>query len=200
MRWFSLIVLAASWAPAIAAPVTAQSRADIDRWFVELQQENTTDQAAGQLAAAAKTDPYARQLLAKRLPPLIEKLRGPVWINAIRLAGDLRISEAVPALVELLKHLDTKGGPFTFGQEFRLDDAPAGRALVEIGEPATKAVGQLLEDPDQTIRWRAALVLSNMNSAGADGELALHIGDESDPGIKKYMQANLIEHHKSRTP
>jgi len=200
MRWFSLMVLAASLAPVTAAPLGAQSRADFDRWFVELQQESATDQATGQIAAAAKKDPYARQLLAEHLPPLIEKLRGPVWVNAIRLAGELKISEAVPSLVEILKSQDARSGPTTFAEEFRLDDDPAGRALVEIGEPATAAVGKLLADPNRNIRWRAALVLSNMNSVGADGELSRHIGDEGDPGIKKYVQAHLVERQKTRTP
>jgi len=75
----------------------------------QLQSEKTTNNARGELLRLGKSDPGVRQYLAAHLPPLIES--GPskadcqensceTWLNAVELAGRLKIAKAVPALAQ----------------------------------------------------------------------------------------------------
>lgn len=195
MKWLISALLAASLIPGVYRIGTAQQTSEVERLYAELQDESKTDTAVDQLKELAQNSLDARQYLAAHLPTLIASpSRGPIWLNSVRLAGDLKISEAVPALVTLLTQPGTQGGPITFAGEMRLDDDPAGKALAEIGEPALTGVGQLLKDGDKSTRWRAALVLSNIDSTGADQLLRLHLPSEGDSHIKRYIQLQLEQH------
>jgi HEAT repeat protein len=121
-------------------------------------------------------------------------------LNAVHLTGDLKIVEAVPVLAELLRDPLTKGGATNFGMALRLGDDPPGRALADIGEPATEAVGALLVDQDRFKRWRAALVLGNINSAHADQLLELRLSHEDDPAVRAQIQSLLGERRKAKAP
>jgi hypothetical protein len=58
----------------------------------------------------------------------------------VRLAGELKIREAVPALTVQLKNANTKGGAVTMTREVTLEDDPPGKALAQIGESATAGI------------------------------------------------------------
>lgn len=176
--------------------MTAQNLAEAQKLFVELQAEKTSDRATDQLRVVAKQNPDAREFLTAQLPTLIENTRGRVLENAVHLTGDLKIVEAISVLVKLLKDPYTKGGITNFEIANRLGDDPPGRALADIGESATEAVGALLRDQNRNIRWRAALVLGNINSAHADQLLESRLPDENDPAVRTEIQSRLGEHRK----
>lgn len=198
MRWLSFVMLTACLISGTQSATAQDGHTEVRQFFAELQDENTTDQAADKLRMAALKDTDARQFLVEHLPAVIEKLRGPVWMNAIHLAGSLRIAETVPVLAELLKRQDTQIGTITFAEVLRLDDDPAGKALAEIGAPAITEVRHLLAARDRSTRFRAALVLSNMNSTSADEVLSDHVQNENDSDIRNYIQSQLEEHKKTK--
>jgi hypothetical protein len=106
--------------------------------------------------------------------------------------------EAIPVLVRQIENPYTKDTVFSFGMASRLSDDPVGRALVDIGESAVDAVGQLFRDSERSTRWRAALVLANMNSLNGDGVLESRLTDEKDRAVKRYIQSRLEEHKKAK--
>lgn len=154
----------------------------------QLQNDTTSDQAAIQLQALAKTNSAVKPFLYAQLPEILERYpRGSVWLNAVRLAGSLKVVSAVPNLVAELS-LPTKTGVISFTGERRLDDDPPGKALAEIGEPATQLVAKALESNDKAVRWRAALVLMNINSPDARQALRRHLQKEPDPNLRAVIQ------------
>ena len=132
-----------------------QKGADVSTLFSQLTQEDSTDEAAPSLAKLAAEDPSARAYLSQHLPELIATPGGEVKMNAIRLAGDLKLSSAVPALLPYLLRRDTVVGMVTFESWRRLDNDPAGSALAKIGEPSIGPVTQVLENGDSQARQRA---------------------------------------------
>jgi hypothetical protein len=168
---------------------TLKHQSEIQPTFSRLQNETTTEQAATQLRAMAKTDSSVKEYLSVNLPRVIEKQQaGAIWLNAVQLAGDLKIVSAVDELVVELGENDTVGGPITFAEEHRLDDDPPGKALAEIGDPAIAAVARALESDRKEVRWRAALVLMNINSPSAREILRRHLTNEPDPHVRASIQ------------
>ena len=82
----------------------------IGELYDKLIQPLETNTAAAEIAQLAKNDPAARDFMASKLPSLIvDQLPGddprtaspiwnPVWLNAVRLAGQLKLVTAIPAL------------------------------------------------------------------------------------------------------
>ena len=164
------------------------SQTQLGHLVEQLQNDTTSDQAAIQLQALAKTDSAVKPFLSAQLPEILERYpRGSVWLNAVRLAGSLRVVSAVPNLVAELS-LPTKTGVISFTSERRLEDDPPGKALAEIGEPATQLVAKALERNDKAVRWRAALVLMNINSTNARQALRRHLQKEPDPNLRAVIQ------------
>ena|SRR6516165_476627 len=135
-----LVTVGLTIAPICAA---AQHSESVVLAFERLQSESPTEikQGSEQLVRLGTSDPKAREYIAFRLPPLIEK--GPKdylgrWITLVRLAGELKIAEAAPALAKWLT-IDNIGEISTAGF-MRMENNPAGAALVQIGDPAIPAV------------------------------------------------------------
>ncbi len=189
MRW-------PTWIIVFMLPCTGVSPAqlppsEVQTLFRELQDRKTTDKATDRLEELAKRDMSSRQYVAGHLPALIQKTSmGPIWLNAVRLAGELKVTEAVPVLVVSLEQ-DNVGGSTTFAETQRLDNDAAGKALVKIGDPAIQAVAQVLESGDRNARWRAALVLLNINSPTARQVLHRHIPKESDSGLQDFIRSKV---------
>jgi hypothetical protein len=69
-----------------------------------------TDKAAEQLAVLANANTSARKYVSEHLPALIDKTSsGEIWLNAVRLAGELKILEAVPALTASMERTSPGG-------------------------------------------------------------------------------------------
>jgi HEAT repeat protein len=147
-------------------PALAQT--EISALFRQLESRKTTDSARAQLLQLGRSDPKARRYLAIHLPPLIagdprsqtdnEFIRRQ-WVNAVLLAGDLKLVEAVPALA---KQIDIRSTPLNLNT-----DSPARHALCRIGDPAIPSVQRLLNDGNQEQRGSALEVLEEMDSPTA---------------------------------
>lgn len=140
--------------------------------FRQLQSQATTDSARDQLLQLGRSDPKARSYLATHLPPEIARDYRPQpnsdfgeqwpkireqWANAIWLAGELKLVEAIPVLA---RQIDVR-----FTPELNLDEnSPAGTALCRIGDPAVPSVRRILDDGDGDQRRDALDVLEGMDS------------------------------------
>lgn len=191
MRWLIWIMVSVSLCVGADPAQSDQQLSEVKALLRELQDTESTGKATDRIEDLANKDVSARKYIATQLPALIEKNSiGPVWLNAVRLAGDLKIVEAVPVLVMSLRQ-DNVGGSTTFAEAERLDNDAAGKALVKIGSPAIQPVSQLLENRDMNVRWRAALVLVNIDSPVARQVLHRHISNEGDSGLREFIRKKL---------
>jgi hypothetical protein len=172
--------------------VIAQGSAQVDQLLGQLQQPGTTDRAREELLREGQSDPETKKYLAQRLPPLIEQGPGTgfdSWVNAARLAGNLRLVEAAPALARCIG-VDT-GGTTTLSEEVKLQHSPAARALADIGEPAVPSLRLILEGAELNERWVAVWALDAIGSPNAMSVLRAHAPRESDPNLQKiYREDN----------
>ena len=169
--------------------VTAQGPAQVDQLLGQLQRPGTTDRAREELLTEGQSDPETKKYLAQRLPPLIE--RGPsngfdAWVNAARLAGNLRLVEAASALARWIG-VNT-GGTTTLSTEVRLQHSPAARALVDIGEPALPSLRLILQRAKLNERWVAVWALDAIGSPNAMSVLRAHAPREPDPNLQKFIE------------
>lgn len=178
---------------AVAGAQTGHSTAvGVGTLFKRLEKANTASAAratAGKLAELGAENGEARKYLSEHLPALIKGSHGWPWLNAVRLAGRLKLRDDVPELVAMVVRQDTVGGSITFAQEMRLDDDPAGKALVEIGEPSVGPVAQVLERGNRQARWRAALILMNIGTPAAVQAVRNRIPKEQDPDLRRFMES-----------
>ena len=201
MRKFTLIWLVLLCGGTIVAQPVQATGPDVQTLFEQLKGRNTSAKAADELAKLGKENAGVRKYLSNNLPALLENVSpGPVWLNAVRLAGDLKLEDTVSQLAAFLQQQNTMvggRGDITFAQVMRLDIDPAGKALVQIGEPSVGPVTKLLENADRNVRWRAALVLLNIGSPTAIQALRSHIPKEKDPGLKQLM-ASPLRHNSAK--
>lgn len=156
--------------------------------FRELQSEQTSDQAAATLLKLGKTDPKVRQYLATHLPAMIQSASTEPWMNAVRLAGQLKITEAVPALTKWITLDNITTGAGTIAETMRLDSNPAGKALAEIGDPSVPTLSRILNGGNFRERHDAIFVLYNIGSAQAKRALAMHMKNEPDAMLREFIQ------------
>jgi len=187
MAWILFLTLLSCGLPSLSQ--ATGDRSAIKLTFLRLQNEGTAERAAKHLQAMAKSDPAVRAYLSSNLPAVIEEHhRGTVWLNAVRLAGNLKIVSAVDTLVASLGE-NNVGGTFTFAEERRLDNDPPAKALAEIGDPSVPAVKRALIKPESETRWRAARVLANINSQSARAALADHLQNEPDAHLRAFIRS-----------
>ncbi len=171
----------------------AGTRSDIRTLVAQLNQPSTTDHAAREILETAAQDPDARAYVAQHLPAMIDSQRtDQVWLNAVRLAGQLKVTEAIPSLEKSLSR-GPVGGPMqtSFTKQMRLEDDAVGKALSQIGEPAIPAATNLLNNGDPKRRRRAVLILTNMHSPASRKVLRDHFPHETDPIVRSLIEAGL---------
>jgi hypothetical protein len=172
----------------------AQKSPDAHSLLDELNRAVTLDRATEQIAQLAQVDKDARKYFADRMPSMIDKPgTGPVWLNAVRLAGQLKVAGAVPALIQALPR-GPVGGPVYGDIEvfMRLDNDVVGKALSEIGDPAAVPVSEVLAHGDKkNARRRAALILLNMNSDLCMKILREDLPREKDQAIRYWIETKL---------
>lgn len=164
--------------------------------FQRLESQSPTEihQATEQLLKRGRSDPKVREYVALHLPPIIEtgpaqkEYPGP-WIELVRLAGGLRISEAAPALAKWLT-IDNIGEITTAGF-VRLENNPAGAALAEIGDPAIPAIVQVFNSGTLRERRYAVYVLNLINSRDAKSALQKQLTREPDKDLRDFIQKTL---------
>ena len=171
--------------------------------FQRLQIDSSTDDAETQLLRNAKTDPETRTYLALHLPELINK--GPKnnarpWVNAVKLAGELKIPEAVPSLIPWIG----QGGdpsepiPLTMSSYLRLEMFPAAKSLAQIGNPSVPAVTKVLDKGSRDEKYFAVYILMQIDSPDAMRALETHLQKESDPRIKDLIESVLSSGSKQQ--
>jgi hypothetical protein len=186
--------------PVSGLPQTAPTIADL---YNRLIQPSETNAAAREIADMARNDSKARDFIAGKLPSLIinqlpprdARTASPVWANAVRLAGQLKIVAAVPALGQALSGPEVPGGydsefkgAMTFGTAGRLVLDVVGRALADIGDPSVPVVADSLSKGDFSQRRRAIHILENIDSPVARKALLDHLPTESDPRLSSMIQ------------
>jgi hypothetical protein len=187
----------------VAVSGLAQTTPKIAALYDRLIQPSETNAAAPEILEMAKNDSTARDFLAGKLPSLIvdrlpprdARNGSPVWLNAVRLAGQLKIVEAVPALTQALSRPEMCGGydikydctSMTFGTAARLDLDIVGRALADIGDPSVPVLADILSKGDFAERRRAIWILANIDSP-AQKAMRDHLPSESDARLKGLIQ------------
>jgi hypothetical protein len=182
----------------------AQTVPNIAVLYDRLIQPSETNAVAPEVLEMAKNDSTARDflvgklpsLIVDRLPPRDARNRSLVWLNAVRLAGQLKIVEAIPALTQALSRpemcgaYDSKGsgcGDMTFGTDARLDNDIVGRALADMGDPSVPVLADILSKGDFAERRRAIWILANIDSP-AQKAMRDHLASESDGRLKGLIQ------------
>jgi HEAT repeat protein len=160
-----------------ASLVSSQEVLDSPALFRQLQSVGTSDKAKEALMKLASTDPEARKYLAAIIPILIQNSKGHVWLNAVHIAGELKISEAVPALA---KWIDVDNvGEISWGLLRNLETNPAGKALAQIGDPSVPALVSILEHGTVSERHTAYLALGLIHSVALRAAIRDHLVHEN---------------------
>lgn len=160
---------------------------DIAGLFDQLRNGSTSSEAASKLIKLGREDRTVRQYISEHLPALIEASGGDIKTNAIRIAASLKVETAVPALVAMLRYFSLAGRT-DMGATMQMENDPAGKALVQIGEPSVGPVAQVLEQGNRQARWRAALILMSIGTPAAIRAVRSHISKENDPHLRPFME------------
>jgi hypothetical protein len=181
---------------------SVQAQTDVSTLYAQLTQLRTTDGAAKSIRDAASQDRTAKGFVAERIPSLLTSSRktgDEVWMNAVRLAGQLKVVAAIPALKEALSVGPIRGGydnqspVISASQYFQLRYDIVARALADIGDPSIPTAADILSHGDAADRKRAVSILSNINSPAANQAMRDHLPVEQDPQIKEMIQRSLPE-------
>ena len=178
--------------------------------YERLVQPSETNIAAAEIARWAKDDPGTRDFFASKLPPLIvdqfprknDPRTGmlawnPVWLNAVRLAGQLKVVAVIPGLKRGLSKPPTFGayddchGAGTMTSNAKLCNDVVARALADIGDPSVPTVARILSKGDFNAKRRAMWILLNIDSPAAKKAMADDLPHERDPRMKVWIQKTL---------
>lgn len=182
----------------------------MDALYAKFLRASDTNTAAAEIVEVARNDQSAKTYLSSKLPALIidqlptggPETASPVWLNAVRLTGQLKLVAAIPALKQALSkpsmffgaYDDTSHGASTFTSNAKLGSDLVGRALADIGDPSVPVVAEFLSTGDSTAKKRAMWILLNIDSPEAKKAMADDLRGESDPMIKAWIQEALNGH------
>ena len=177
-------------------PVASQDTSELDTLVAELQDEKTSNDATQVLLDRGKADREVRKYLAGRLPTLLDQYKqrtdgipDTVWGNEARVAGELEIADAAPALA---RRIDMLTGPRSGGaQGYNFHERAADNALINIGLPAVPVVIEVLKHGTSLRREIAAHVLRYIGSATAWQALEDALPGEKDPKVRERIQEAL---------
>jgi HEAT repeat protein len=173
---------------ALTSTLIAQEPAGPAALFQQLQASGTTDRATQILLQRGAADPEVRKYISSRLPAMINigwKGQYKQWKNAVRLAGELKIAEAVPALAKWIS-LDNVGET-SAGEYQRLETNPAAKALSQIGDPAIPALVNVIEHGTTREKWSAYFALNLIASPRAYAAIHDRRELEDDPNIRAFI-------------
>ena len=188
----------------LASPIiaSAQQNQSASELFEKLRAPETSNDAADRLDALADRDPRVKHYLANHLPTLIEdgpqhyqppqpesamQYPGPVWLNAVKLAKDQRIAQTAPSLCKWIT-VRNGGAMLGLSADASLENNPAGRELVQIGDPAVPSLKQLLAQGKLEERADAMYALTLIGSPNAKNALRDHVTHESDENLKARIE------------
>jgi HEAT repeat protein len=192
MRLFCWVLI---WVALVTPGATgSQTTArDIHSLMAELSDVRTIRRdTVRQILYVSKKDSAAREYVVQRLPEMIKSGTDEPWLNAVELAGKLKATETIPALVQAMSRPPFPATRYySFGMEMRLETDIVAKALSQIGDPAIPAVTSLLGAEDRKIRGRAVLILNNMGTPAARKPLRDRLPHETDPEIKDLIKRGL---------
>lgn len=187
MRAITLTLLVACCVCNAGAQLRPAPSQSVETLFAELRDPATSAEATRRLTLLGRERREAREYISEHLPAVIrDDPNGEVRENAMELAGDLKIKTAVPVLASFLRYFSLAGRT-DLGATMRLENDPAGRALVKIGQPAVPAVAEILEQGNRQARFRASRILLNIGTAAAIQALRNQIPEEKDPGVRGFI-------------
>ena len=187
------------WAVSPGARANAQSHPTPSELFRRLQSPKTTYEASKQFLLYSKSNPLFRKYLIDHLGSIISP--GPnscppndiediearwhpcPWYNAVKLAGELKIGESVPALGPWIAFRIGDGVVIGLSSEYRLDLYPVATALWQIGNPSIPAV-QNAFDSDPRVHFVAVRVLCIINTPQSKAALRDDLTRESEPTLR----------------
>jgi hypothetical protein len=167
----------------------AQAHVDPATLFKQLQSPEATDKAAEALLKRASNDPETRRYLQKELPPMIERgWRGdpPQWMNAVSLAGKLKITETAPALAKWIG-MDPVGDT-SLRIAMRLENNPAANALAEMGDPAIPELVGALDHGSSRERTVSYMILVRIDSPRAKSVIRARLPKEPDSDVREFIE------------
>jgi hypothetical protein len=185
----------------------AQNVVGVQSLVTQLDQSSTTNSAAQQIHDLAAKDATVRDYLAQKLPAMISaNANGDwqsvnlMWLNTVRLAGQLKLETTIPALIQSLLGRNPVAvwaydrpwhGGSTLSEDAKLLNDIVARALADIGDPAVPAVADVLANGDPTQRKRAAWILININTPVARKAMSDRLQIETDPAMKNLLETLL---------
>lgn len=173
----------------------------------KLHSVESTDEARKQLLSLGKAEPDVRRHLATELPAMIQA--GPKscppseisdvvkrwhtcpWFNAVELAGQLKIAEAVPALAPWVGW--RAPAPLLPAMEEQLLFHPAAKALAEIGDPAIPVLKRVLNSRNPEEHAKAVRALCIIRTPNAKAVLRDNLAHESDRDLQTMIKNALRE-------
>jgi HEAT repeat protein len=182
-----------------ALPAASQCSHELDRLLVALQNDKSSNDAMQELLQGGN-NPEAKACLAHRLPNMLAEYRKRtdgfpdfVWGNEARIAGELRITEAVPPLARRIDMLTSPASGGSLGYNFT--DRAASSALMNIGPPAVPVVVQVLKTGSSLQREMAAHVLREIGNDAAWQALEDALPGERDPKVRARIQEAVNSRH-----
>lgn len=177
-------------------PAASQGSPELDALLAALQNEKASNGATQVLLERGSADPEVTKYLAGRLPTVLDQhkqrtdgIPDLVWGNEARVAGELRIAEAAPALARRIDMLTgwRSGG----AQGYNFDERAADNALINIGPPAVPVVIEVLKHGNPLRREIAAHVLRYIGSSTAWQALEDALPGEKDAKVRQRIQEAL---------
>jgi hypothetical protein len=190
-KYFGIIV---AFAFVFLSGACAQNNPTEDIRFLmeQLDSPRATKDTLGKIVKLATKDPRAREYVAQKLPEMIGGPKSDQWLDALRLAGKLRVIEAIPALQEAMLRPPSPAEPFlTFAGIWRLDTDIVAKTLSQIGEPAIPAAANLLKSEDAAMRGRALLILRNIATPAARKALENQLPRETNRENREIIEDTL---------
>jgi HEAT repeat protein len=188
----TLTLLSGSLRSTAAVQATA---ADLEGLLQKLQDEASSNQATDELLKRGKADAKTLKYLADHLPRLLEQYQptGDViklaWGNEARLAGELKIAEAVPALCKRIDMLTSPKRGGSLGYNFL--DREAVNSLILIGPASVPAVVDVLKHGTAIQREEAAYVLGEIGTDRAREALTDALEEETHRAVRQRIEEAL---------
>jgi HEAT repeat protein len=121
----------------------------------------------------------------------------PEWLNAVGLAGKLKLADTIPALVKWIRFRDSN----LSGQnaDSLLLYTPAARALADIGEPSVPAMRDILEHDtaaggiDSDRRLQAVYILGLVGTPEAKAALREYAANGQDAGLVEFVKTFMLK-------
>ena len=170
-----------------------QERSALQQGFALLLDPVQTAEGRARLVEISGRDPAAREELSSRLPGLLLTEKNiAVLQNEAKLAGELGLTSAIPALVHLLDSFNYDGNSGLSERYYLMND-PVARALFELGPASVPNLAEALKEGNRDAKLRAGQVLVLMKSPESQAVLSRQLRIDDDPHFRRFLIANGVK-------